>query len=68
MNKKKQGLQSSHWSITVRELVIKRLQECSFDGKIIIDSNEDEHVVSELDLMTDEDLLALFEDQIGFNG
>jgi hypothetical protein len=52
----------------MRELVIKRLQECSFDGKIIIDSNEDEHVVSELDLMTDEDLLTLFEDQIGFNG
>lgn len=52
----------------MRELIIKRVAECSPDGKIIIDSNEDEHVVSELDLMSDEDLLALLEDQIGFNG
>jgi hypothetical protein len=52
----------------MRELVIERLKECSVDGKVIIDFNEDEHVVSELDLMSDEDLLALFEDQIGFNG
>lgn len=51
----------------MRNLVIKRLQECAFDG-IIVDSNEEEHVASELDLMTDEELLALLEDQIGFNG
>ena len=66
MKQKNRGLQLRRWIL--RELVIKRLQECSFDSKVIVDSNEEEHVVSELDLMSDEDLLALFEDLIGFNG
>jgi hypothetical protein len=35
---------------------------------VIEDANGDEHVVSELDLMSDEDLLILFEELIGFNG
>lgn len=52
----------------MRELVIKRIQECVVGEEVIEDSNGDEHVVSELDLMSDDDLLALFEDLIGFNG
>jgi hypothetical protein len=67
-NKKKLGLQSSHWSITVRELVIKRIQDCAAGEPVIEDFNGDEHVVAELDLMSDEDLLILFEELIGFNG
>ena len=51
----------------MRELVLKRLKEVA-DVKTIVDSNDEEHLVSELDLYTDEDLLALFEDLIGFNG
>ena len=67
-NKKLQALQSSHWSITVRELVLKRLKECAGGEAVIEDFNGDEHVVAELDLMSDEDLLILFEELIGFNG
>ena len=67
-SRQKQALQWSLWSITVRELVIKRIQECVVGEEVIEDSNGDEHVVSELDLMSDDDLLALFEDLIGFNG
>ena len=67
-NKRKQVSQSSHWSITVRELVIERLKACSEDGIVIIDAYDDEYVIAELDLLSDEDLLILFEDQIGFNG
>jgi len=52
----------------VRELVIKRLKECAGGEAVIEDFNGDEHVVSELDLMSDEDLLILFEELIGFNG
>ena len=52
----------------MRELVIERLKACSEDGIVIIDAYDDEYVVAELDLMSDEDLLMLFEDQIGFNG
>jgi hypothetical protein len=52
----------------VRELVIKRIQECAAGEQVIEDSNGDEHVVSELDLMSDDDLLILFEELIGFNG
>lgn len=52
----------------MRDLVIKRLQECACGESVIEDSNGDEHVVAELDLMSDQDLLALFEDLIGFNG
>ena len=66
-NKRKQALQSSHWSTTVRELVIKRIKEVA-DVKTIVDSNDEEHLVSELDLYSDEDLLNLFEELIGFNG
>ena len=68
MSKRKPGSQSNHWSTTVRELVIERLKACSEDGIVIIDAYDDEYVVAELDLMSDEDLLMLFEDQIGFNG
>jgi hypothetical protein len=52
----------------VRELVIKRLKECAGDEEVVTDFHGDEHVVSELDLMSDEDLLILFEELIGFNG
>ena len=52
----------------MRNLVIDRLKVCADGDAVIIDSNDDEHVVAELDLMSDEDLLALFEDLIGFNG
>jgi hypothetical protein len=51
----------------VRELVIKRIKEVA-DVKTIVDSNDEEHLVSELDLYSDEDLLNLFEELIGFNG
>jgi len=67
-NKKKQALQSNHWSITVRDLVLKRLKECAGGEPVIKDFHGDEHVVAELDLMSDEDLLILFEELIGFNG
>ena len=52
----------------MRELVLKRLQECACGEPVIEDFNGDEHVVAELDLMSDEDLLILFEELIGFNG
>lgn len=52
----------------MRDLVIKRLQECACGEPVIEDENGDEHVVAELDLMSDEDLLILFEELIGFNG
>lgn len=52
----------------MRELVLKRLKECACGEPVIEDANGDEHVVSELDLMSDEDLLILFEELIGFNG
>lgn len=52
----------------MRELVLKRLTECANGELIIEDFNGDEHVVAELDLMSDEDLLILFEELIGFNG
>jgi hypothetical protein len=52
----------------VRELVIKRITECACGEPVIEYLNGDEHVVTELDLMGDEDLLILFEELIGFNG
>jgi len=52
----------------VHELVLKRLTECAGGEPVIEDANGDEHVVAELDLMGDEDLLILFEELIGFNG
>ena len=51
----------------MRELVIKRIKEVA-DVKTIVDSNDEEYLVSELDLYSDEDLLILFEELIGFNG
>ena len=52
----------------MRNLVIARLQECAGNEAVIEDFHGDEHVVAELDLMSDEDLLILFEELIGFNG
>jgi len=54
--------------ITMRDLVLKRLKECAAGEPVIEDFHGDEHVVAELDLMSDEDLLILFEELIGFNG
>ena len=52
----------------MRELVIKRLTELADGEAVIFDFNGDEHVVADLDLASDEDLLALLEDVVGFNG
>ena len=67
MNKRKQALPWSHWSITVRNLVIARLQECAHKG-ISFNSDGEEYDATKLDQMSNEDLLALLEDVIGFNG
>jgi hypothetical protein len=51
----------------VRNLVIARLQECAHKG-IIFNSDGEEYDATKLDQMSNEDLLALLEDVIGFNG
>jgi hypothetical protein len=51
----------------VRNLVIARLRECADNG-VIVDSYGDEFSVDKLDQLSNEDLLILFEDLIGFNG
>lgn len=51
----------------MRNLVIARLQECADNG-IIVDSYGEAFSVDKLDQLSNEDLLMLFEDQIGFNG
>jgi hypothetical protein len=51
----------------VRNLVIARLQECAHKG-IIFNSDGEEFPVAKLEQMSNEELLALFEDVIGFNG
>ena len=51
----------------MRNLVIARLQECAHKG-IIFNSDGEEILVAKLEQMSNEELLALFEDVIGFNG
>lgn len=51
----------------MRNLVIARLQECAHNG-VIVDSYGEEFDASKLDQMSNEDLLILFEEVIGFNG
>lgn len=51
----------------MRNLVIARLQECAYNG-IIFNSDGEEFPVAKLEQMSNEELLALFEDVIGFNG
>ena len=55
----------------MRNLVIARLKECAYDGAsygVICDSYGEEFPVAKLEQMSNADLLALFEDVIGFNG
>lgn len=52
----------------MRNLVIARLQELADKDTEIEDSYGDVHVVADLDMMSNKDLLALLEDLIGFNG
>lgn len=56
-----------HPRSNMRNLVIARLQECAYNG-VICDSYGEEFPVAKLEQMSNEDLLALFEDVIGFNG
>jgi len=51
----------------VRNLVIARLLECADNG-IIVDGYGEAHDATKLDQMSNEDLLILFEELIGFNG
>ena len=51
----------------MRNLVIARLQECAHKG-ISFNSDGEEYDATKLDQMSNEDLLALLEDVIGFNG
>jgi hypothetical protein len=54
----------------MRELVMLRLRELAagVGETVLVDSYGEEHVVAELDMMSNKDLLALLEDLVGFNG
>jgi hypothetical protein len=52
----------------MRELVMARLRELADGDAELEDSYGETYVVSELDLLSNKDLLALLEDLVGFNG
>ena len=52
----------------MRELIIERIKKMADGDKEIEDSYGDSHSVADLDLASDEDLLTLYTDMVGFNG